>query len=177
MGRVLCSRYLKGQMSEAEWEFRKTEPMVNAGPLNLRPHVDPDWYQSGGAGNVSISIGFYFCQLPTIPVGSATGKLPGDSMPTHFDMLPKRDFLHRCRTMKKRVMEYIRHPLLFYMNAAYLPPRLIRIKGVVFHWRNNRDEELEEAEFLTPQEEASAGLVFNHGGATLGNLILDKPPR
>ncbi|RXW18668.1 hypothetical protein EST38_g7185 [Candolleomyces aberdarensis] len=149
MGRVLCSRYLKGQISAAEWEFRKTEPMVNAGPLNLRPRVDSDWYQSGGAGNVSLSIGFYFYQLPAAPLGSAAGKLPGDSMPTHFDMLPKSHFFHRC---------------------PYLPPRLIRLKGVSIHWRNNQDEELEEAELLTPQEEASASFVFNHGGATLGNL-------
>ncbi|KAJ2926975.1 hypothetical protein H1R20_g10118, partial [Candolleomyces eurysporus] len=149
MGRVLCSRYLKGQMSEAEWEFRRSEPMVNPGPLNLRPHVDPDWYQSGGAGNVSVSIGFNFNQLPATPLGSAAGRLPGDSIPTHFDMLPKSHFFHRC---------------------PHFPPRLIRLKGVSIHWRNNKDEELEEAELLTPQEEASAGLVFNHGGATLGNL-------
>ena len=170
MGRVLCSRYLKGQMSAAEWEFRKMEPMVNAGPLNLRPHVDSDWYQSGGAGNASLSIGFYFYLLPATPLGSAAGKLPGDSMPTHFDMLPKSHFFHRCRTMKKRVMEHIRHPLFFYMNTAYLPTWLIHLKGVATHWRNNKDGEPEEAAFLTPQEEASASFVFNHGGTTLGNV-------
>jgi hypothetical protein len=55
-------------MSEAEWNFRKAEPMCNAGVVNLRPFVDSDWYNSGGAGNVSLSIGFYLYQTLAMPL-------------------------------------------------------------------------------------------------------------
>jgi hypothetical protein len=160
-------------MSEAEWEFRKTEPMVNAGPLNLRPLSDSHWYRTGGAANVSLSIGFYFYQLPIVPLGLAAQLSPGFPLPSHLDMLPKSHFFHRSHTMKTRVTDYIRHPLFFYMNTAYLPPRLTRLKDVAMHWRNNKEEEVDEAAFLTPQEEASSGFVFNFGGATLGNVRLN----
>lgn len=48
MARVLCQRYLQGKMSQEEWEFRKAEPMINAGPLNLRPFLDSEWFKNGG---------------------------------------------------------------------------------------------------------------------------------
>lgn len=35
--RLLCRRYIKGDIDAEEWEFRKREPMMSAGPSNLRP--------------------------------------------------------------------------------------------------------------------------------------------
>lgn len=57
--RVLCRRYLRGDISEEEWEFRKKEPMFTAGPINLRPYLDKNWLEQGGISNVSLAINFY----------------------------------------------------------------------------------------------------------------------
>ncbi|KAG1871834.1 hypothetical protein DFJ58DRAFT_903936 [Suillus subalutaceus] len=52
MARVLCRRYLRGQISEEEWEYRKRQPMYVLGPINLRPYQDKDWFETGGSGDV-----------------------------------------------------------------------------------------------------------------------------
>ena len=167
MARVLCSRYLQGKMSEAEWEFRKTEPMFNTGPVNLRPFLDSDWYNSGGVGNVSIDL--YIYKIPAAHLGLAAGLAPGSAMTPHLGMLSKPRFFHRCQTVKQRVAEYIRHPLYFYTNIGYFITRLHRFRDVAIRWRSGHLEEgegLNEASLFSPEEEASAGYIFNHCGAT-----------
>ncbi|KAF8965262.1 hypothetical protein BDZ97DRAFT_1812891 [Flammula alnicola] len=47
--RLLLRRYLRGDMNEEEWEFRKREPMSSAGPLNLRPFLHEEWIAAGGS--------------------------------------------------------------------------------------------------------------------------------
>lgn len=71
MTRVLCRRYLRGEIGEKEWEYRKRQPMHIWGPLNLRPYMDQQWYKNGGAGEVGLNVGYLHCILPFMPLGSS----------------------------------------------------------------------------------------------------------
>jgi hypothetical protein len=170
MARVLCKQYLQGSMSEDEWKFRKTEPMINIGPLNLRPFVDPQWFNDGGATNASLAIGFYFCQLPFIPLGSAANLSPGSPLPSCFDMFSKARFIHRCRMMKRNIMGFMQHPLFLEMNESWLPNRIHRLRNMALTMRAGGTPSRPGLEALSPQDQAKGGFVFNHGGATLGNV-------
>ncbi|KAF5315871.1 hypothetical protein D9611_004763 [Ephemerocybe angulata] len=169
MARVMARRYLQGKMSQKEWDFRKVEPMINAGPLNLRPFLKSAWYESGGSTNASLAIGFYFYQLPFMSLGSAASLLPGSGLPGHLDMLSKTRFFYRCQRMKQSIAEYVRHPLFCEMNTVFLPARLQRLKGIALDWRSGKAAEI-GAPLLSPEDEADEAFIINHGGATLGNL-------
>ncbi|KAH6908840.1 hypothetical protein BKA70DRAFT_1103346 [Coprinopsis sp. MPI-PUGE-AT-0042] len=165
MARSLSKCYLEGKMTQDEWEFRKREPMVNAGPLNSRPFLDPQWLKDGGATNVSLGIGYYFYQLPFIPLGAAANLRPGSALPHHFDMFSKGRFNFRCQKMKNNIKEFMQHPRFLEMNEAYMPIRLQRLRDVA-----RKPKEGEPLPNMNPREQAAQGIVMNHGGATLGNL-------
>ena len=42
MTRVLYRRYLRGDISEEEWAYRKRQPHFCSRPLNLRPYLDKE---------------------------------------------------------------------------------------------------------------------------------------
>ncbi|KAF9240389.1 hypothetical protein BU15DRAFT_61409 [Melanogaster broomeanus] len=56
LSRLLCRRYLRGEISEEEWQYRKREPMFFTGPLNLRPYQDQDWLEKGGLSEVGLNV-------------------------------------------------------------------------------------------------------------------------
>ncbi len=102
LARVLCRKYVNGEISQPEWEFRKREPTITGGPLNLRPYLDQEWYEQGGATNASLAIGFYFYTLPFIPLGAASGISPGAPVPSYSDLLSNGRFAYRCTLTRKQ---------------------------------------------------------------------------
>jgi hypothetical protein len=171
LARSLCKHYLEGKMSDEEWEFRKKEPMINAGPLNSRPFLDPQWFKDGGATNASMGIGYYFYQLPFIPLGAAATLRPGSALPQHFDMLSKARFIYRCQKMKNNIKEFMQHPRFLEMNEVYMPARLERLRNIA-----NLPKPEGTLPDLDPKEQATQGIVINHGGATLGNVCKSVIP-
>ena len=79
--RVLCRRYIRGDIDKDEWEYRRREPMSTGGLLNIRPFLDKQWYERGGSANISLAISFLSYILPFMPLGAAFNLAPGDSLP------------------------------------------------------------------------------------------------
>lgn len=166
MARVVLRRYLRGEIGEDEWEFRKREPAHSGGPLNLRPYLDKDWQQAGGYTTVSVHIGFYWVTLPYMPLGKAQKIKPGAEMPSIADMLTLDRFLLRSRLARKQMDDALSHPLTLDMLHVGGPRRVAV----------NRKRAEENTHFtpstklLSPIEQAEAGMVLNHAGSTIGNV-------
>jgi hypothetical protein len=54
LSRVLHRRYLRGEITEEDWQHRLRQPTHTGGPLNLRPLLSEDWVAAGGGGEVGI---------------------------------------------------------------------------------------------------------------------------
>lgn len=176
MTRVLLRRYLRGEIGEEEWEFRKTEPMVSAGPLNIRHMLDEDWFKAGGMDNVCVSIGFFAFSLPFMPLGKAAKIKPGMPMPPFEDILSTKRFLHRAKRVKVQATQYIKHPLFMEINAAGAPGRIQRVRSAALQWRSAQrpPNGLSDMQ-VSPQEQAANGLVFCNGGSSMGNVGFRVP--
>lgn len=173
--RVLHRRYLRGEISEDEWEWYRTQPFHSAGPINFRPFLDREWYESGGAEVVMMGIGFYFVTIPSIPTVS-DGWLSQyqseleDGTPPFSALLPQDRFLRRAQEVKKQLKQMLAHPLLFEIMTAAPPGRALMLKANVEKWEKLQvGEKPEEAEkpiqgFLTDDYN------FHVGGASLGNV-------
>lgn len=171
--RVLLRRYLRGDINEAEWEFRKREPMSSAGPLNLRPFLDQGWIEAGGLTNVCLAIGFFTFSLPFMPLGSAAHLRPGQDVPSFGCLLSEKRFLLRSKSVHVQATNYTKHPLFLEFAEIYFPARIQRAKGSGLQWRTksgspkNIDDRL-----LSPMEQALTGLVNCNGGSSMGNVSL-----
>jgi hypothetical protein len=169
--RILCAKYIQGEIGQAEWEFRKREPMVTAGPLNLRPYLDKEWYRKGGDTNASLAIGFYFYKLPFMPLGAAASIRPGDPLPSFDDLLSKKRFAYRCSLVKKQADRVLRNPLQYEIGAARYPGRIALGKDVAENWKpKTLFQSPADNRILSPQELAEGGIVFGHGGSSFGNV-------
>ncbi|RDB21134.1 hypothetical protein Hypma_011674 [Hypsizygus marmoreus] len=163
--RVLCRRYLSGDIDKNEWEYRRKEPMTTGGPLNLRPFLDRSWYERGGIGDVSLKIGFFFRTLPFMPLGSASKLAPGDTLPDVQDMLSLPRFLLRCRSVQQQANRLVNHPLFLHISTARSQASISRLKVVVSQWKNKL-EQAADHDIPVPDQ----GLVLSHGGSSMGNL-------
>lgn len=54
LSRVLHRQYLKGEITEEQWQYRLRQPTHTGGPLNLRPMLNENWLAAGGEGEVNI---------------------------------------------------------------------------------------------------------------------------
>lgn len=170
LARILCRKYVRGEISQAEWEFRKREPMITGGPLNLRPFLDQEWYEKGGATNASLAIGFYFYILPYMPLGIASNISPGAPVPSYSDLLSNKRFAYRCTLIKKQAELALRHPLQYEVGIPRLIARLRFLSGTTKTWRQHRlFGSIVDHELLSVQEQATAGVVYGHGGSSFGN--------
>ncbi|KAG8212899.1 hypothetical protein J3R82DRAFT_11240 [Butyriboletus roseoflavus] len=124
MTRVLYRRYLRGEISEEEWAYRKRQPHYSGGPLNLRPHLDKSWFERGGGGEFMLSISVFFYQLPFMTLGAVAERgqhrehsdperVLSDGAPPFSDLLTFDRFLHRARLVKKQATAFFSHPLFF----------------------------------------------------------------
>lgn len=145
--------------------------MVAAGPLNLRPYLDKEWYRKGGGTNASLAIGFYFYHLPFMPLGAATNIRPGDPLPSFDDLLSKKRFAYRCALVRKEADLVLRHPLQYEIGAARFPARIAFGKDVAENWKYKMlPQSPADRQILSPQELAENGIVFGHGGSSFGNV-------
>lgn len=177
--RVLYRLHERGVIKDDEWEKRRKEPMHIAGPINIRPFLDQEWFKNGGASELCISLGFFFYTLPFLPLGLAatsdysprTG-LEGGA-PPFSDLLSHERFFWRSHILRKQSEAYLKHPLLVDINVALFPPRIEQTKKTFDKWCSIRDASengnkmasvADGGTYLTPD------LVFTHGGSSLGNV-------
>ncbi|KAK0483770.1 hypothetical protein IW261DRAFT_1331704 [Armillaria novae-zelandiae] len=161
MGRLLCRRYAQGLITEEEWEFRKTEPTYTLGPVNIRPYLDHEWYTRGGAENPMLSIGFYSYPMSFVPLKPEGAYAP-------FDILLSRQrFWHRCRNMKKRANDLLKHPLFLDIGSVRYPRAITMLKELESKVQasSSREEDLP----ISAIDQAKHGMVFLFGGSNFGS--------
>ncbi|KAJ6572914.1 hypothetical protein B0H10DRAFT_2350920 [Mycena sp. CBHHK59/15] len=172
LARVLCRRYVRGDIIPEEWEFRKKQPYHTAGPINLRPFLDKDWFLGGGQRNLCLSIGFFFYTLPFIPLGPSH-LAPGDDLPELSALMSPKRFFMRCNIVKDHASRFLHRPLFFETGAARLTGKVDIQKDVAAKWENNPEAYVEQAEVnkhsVSAIEQIGYGSVMGHGGSSFGN--------
>lgn len=175
LARVLCRRYVRGDISPEEWEFRKKQPYHTAGPINLRPFLDKAWFENGGQSNVSAAIGFFFFTLPFIPLGGPN-LVPGDRLPEFATLLSSKRFFMRCNIAKKCASRYLNHPLFFEVGMAHSSGRIEMLESVAAQWERNPEQYIEASEVerhnVPANKQTEYGPVVGHGGSSFGNVSL-----
>ena len=173
--RVLHRRYLRGELSEEEWRQHRTQPFHSAGPFNLRPFLDREWYESGGVEVVMLGIHFFLItipSMPTVPRGwlSQYQSALEDGTPPFSALLPKDRFVRRAQAVKKQFKHVLSHPLLFEIATAPFLERAIASKAAVQGWKKLQEgEKLEEPDGPILDFPAG-GFALHNGGASLGNV-------
>ena len=170
--RLLLRRYLRGEIDEAEWEFRKKEPMYSAGPINLRTFLDQEWLDAGGMDHACLAIGFYFYSISFLPLGSAAKLQPGMALPAVGDLLTRGRFFYRAKLVQKQGRAFMGNPLFLEVgNSAFSQRRRVeRAKATALEWRERNGPPIALSDrSLTPMEQAF-GLVFCNGGSSMGNV-------
>ena len=173
--RVLHRRYLRGEISEKEWMQRLTQPFHSAGPINLRPFLDQEWYENGGAEVVMLGINFYIITIPSMPtvpsewLSQHRSELE-DGAPPFSALFPRDRFVRRVQWVKKQFKHTLTHPLIFEIATAPSLERAIGAKAAAERWTKlQAGEELEGTEqpiHVSP----TLGYVFHNGGSSLGNV-------
>lgn len=172
LARVLCRQYLRGQISEEEWEYRKRQPMYVLGPLNLRPYQDNE---TGGSGDVGLGVGIAPYVLPFMPLGEMSrgdlSRLELVNGAPDFPALMSFDrFLLRCANVKTQVQKLLKHPRLvdictstlrLYWSAFGKDVTLKRLKT------RDSDHTEEGNESVSFQ---SFNPIYTQVGATLGDM-------
>lgn len=182
MTRVLCRRYLRGEISEEEWSYRKRQPHINGGPLNLRRCLDKAWFDMGGGGEFILCISLFIYQLPFMTLGAGGAAAEGDARiasdgaPPFADLLTFDRFLHRARLVKEQAKAFFGHPLfleiLHAMHMGYLQhTRLHTLRWMqrtqTANGHDTRDEDEDEDEVLAVTDIPT---IWAHGGSSLGNV-------
>ncbi|KAJ6547642.1 hypothetical protein B0H19DRAFT_1166714 [Mycena capillaripes] len=173
LARLLCRRYVRGEISPEEWEFRKKQPSHTAGPINLRGFLDKAWYQAGGHSNVSVNVGYFYYTLGFTSLGSAN-LAPGDPIPELSDLMSPQRFILRCNTLKKLANRYLAHPLFFEVGAARLAGKIANQKIVAAKWEKDPSSIVRESRVVDNNvpviEQEKYGPVMSHGWSTFGNM-------
>ena len=169
--RSLCRRYIRGDIDAEEWEFRKREPMPIAGPLSLRPFLDKQWYDGGGASNVCLAIGNFFYRLPFMPLGAARHIAPGDKLPTYNDLLSPGRFLLRSQSLRKQAAQLMEHPLFHEIAWARIPERGRRGRETALAWVNAPPQDQDVMPNAVPVwAQSGHGYVLSHTVSNIGNV-------
>jgi len=172
---VLHRRYLRGEISEEEWRRHCTQPFHSAGPINLRPFLDREWYESGGDEVVMLGINFYIITIPSMPA------VPGgwltqhkseleDGTPPFSALFSQNRFVRRVQSVKKQFKHTLTHPLLFEVATAPSLERAIGAKAAAERWkRHQAGEDLGETGKPILGSPAP-DYIFHNGGSSLGNV-------
>ncbi|RPD66133.1 hypothetical protein L226DRAFT_609032 [Lentinus tigrinus ALCF2SS1-7] len=136
--RMLHRRYLRGELSEDEWEYRRRQPMHFGGPINLRPYMDDEWQRKGGATEVALAIDYYECTLPFMPTPFGIRRDEGvprvDGAPPYSALMSQGRFFHRSRLFRAQLQRRVSHPLMMDIALARQPNYVMRKKTNVCHW-------------------------------------------
>lgn len=170
--RVLCRRYLRGQMSEEEWEYRKRQPMHVLGALNLRPYEDKDWFEAGGSGDVGINISLFQYTLPFMPLGEMsrgdTSRLElVDGAPDFPALMSFDRFLLRCANVKAQAKRVFQHPRFVDICTAG-HNRIASMREIALKWLEMRDADFSGVGHPTTVQ--SLNPIITQLGSTLGNV-------
>ncbi|KAG1736437.1 uncharacterized protein EDB91DRAFT_505789 [Suillus paluster] len=183
LARVLCRRYLKGQISKEEWEYRKRQPMHLSGGLNLRPYQDRDWFQTGGSGDIGINISFFWYTLPFMPLGEMSkgdaSKLElVDGAPDFPALMSFDRFLLRCANVRAQAQKVFNHPRFVDICTAG-HDRVASTREVALKWLETRDSVFPDDGHESARPVQSLNPIVTQLGSTLGNvdnvLPLDYP--
>jgi hypothetical protein len=176
MTRVLYRRYLRGEIGEEEWEYRKKQPHISGGLLNLRPYLDQRWLAKGGHGEFLLAISFLFYQLPFMTLGMTTGQRRDELVlcngaPPFAHLLTFNRFLHRANLVKQQIDKYLYHPLFLEIAGA---AHLDRLEITKF----SAQERMKSTKGGTTTDEGEViaavnfpGTTWAHWGSTIGNVI------
>ncbi|KAF8124796.1 hypothetical protein EV363DRAFT_1586770 [Boletus edulis] len=186
MTRVLYRRYLRGDISEEEWEHRKRQPHIGGGPFNLRPYLDKAWFDKGGAGEFMLSISLFYYQLPFMTLGATAEQLGhacvlSDGAPPFPDLLTFDRFLHRAGLIKKQMTAFFSHPLFFEIVYATGLARTEHTRLGALQWMkrhvesaNGRDtwNDSDDEEVLAVTDTPA---ILAHAGSSFGSVDLITP--
>ena len=175
LSRVLCRRYLRGEISEVEWAYRKREPMFFSGPINLRPYEDRTWFEEGGEGEVGINVSFWQCVLPFMPLGvmSAKGKEVGDvemmaGAPSFGALMPFGRFLHRCEVARREMKKVFEHARFVEMCVTGYQFRVAARREAANAWRTMEARARNGNSVHVPVH--ALGPIITQVGSSLGNV-------
>ena len=183
MTRILYRRFLRGDISASEWEYRQRQPMHVGGPLNLRPHLERDWVTKGGAGEVFIAISFFFYQLPFMTLGTTRNQDPGtlrleNGAPPFADLLTFNRFLHRAGLVKAQAQAYLKHPLFEEIAMGYHTGsgRLNRSKMAVSEWVRSVEggSEADPGTVINLFDDSGSSRISAHGGSSMGDVSMNS---
>jgi len=145
--RVLLRRYLRNEIGEEEWKWRRREGMCSAGPVNLKRFFENGDY-------IGVALGFYHCSIGFLPVGG---------------LLTRERFVFRAREVKKQKKRYLESGLCLEIGDAFLRRRkrveMARVVGR--EWMRERED---EEKVVRAMDQAGSGFVLCNGGSSMGNV-------
>ncbi|OJA15039.1 hypothetical protein AZE42_10230 [Rhizopogon vesiculosus] len=174
LARVLCRRYLIGQISEEEWEYRKRQPMHILGALNLRPYQDKDWFESGGSGDVGVNFSLFLYTLPFMPLGEMskndTIRLElVDGAPDFPALMSFDRFLLRCANVKAQAKKVFNHPRFVDICTSGLHSHVVSKREIALKWLEMGDTASSEDDHPSSSAQ-SLNPIITQLGSTLGNM-------
>ena len=157
--RVLLRRYLRNEIGEEEWMWRRREGMCSAGPVNLRRFFEREDY-------VGVALGFYHCSIGFLPLGAASKM---EEMPPVGGLLTRERFVFRAREVQKQKRRYLESGLCLEMGDAFLRRRgrVEMARGVAKEWTRQREG---EEKVVNAMDQAGSGFVLCNGGSSMGNV-------
>lgn len=172
--RVLHRLRQSGEISDDEWRLRLQQPMHMAGPLNLRPSLDPAWKNNpdGGMAQNFICINFLFYTLPFLP--RAPWGLSGGSEggPVGFESLLSEDrFWYRASIVAHQLRSLIKHPLFVDVALGRLPMRVKTTRANALRYRKLGLE----GPVVATTTVGGPTFVASNGGSSLGDISAANP--
>jgi hypothetical protein len=168
--RVICRRYIRGDIDKDEWEYRRREPMFTGSPHNLRPFLNQQWFEQGGSSNISVSISFFFHTLPFMPLGASSGLAPGDVLPEFQDLLSPARFWLRCNLVMQQIRSLRRHPLFPYCLVLGRAVEARKETALCWDAQGGTQERLAGRVISAVEQGQTYGPVMSHGGSSFGNV-------
>lgn len=137
------------------------------GPLNLRPFLDRDWYEAGGASEVFVATGFYSYTLPYMPTSEAGMDHWEDGAPPFSALLSKERFILRSHNIKKQATALMKHPLFYEFNALRTQGLSRHNKLVGLRWRGTQSGDNVP---VTEEDPSNTAPISANGGSSIGNV-------
>ncbi|KAH7889365.1 hypothetical protein F5I97DRAFT_1923912 [Phlebopus sp. FC_14] len=159
MTRVLYRRYLRGEIGEEEWQYRKRQPYISGGPLNLRPYLNKEWLDKGGGGELLLAISFFFYQLPFMTMA-----------PPFANLLTFNRFLHRANMIKRQAASLLKHPLSTEIALGSHLGRLERTRHGALEWMKSQEEGITLDKGPVLEAINFPGAIWAHGGSSMGDV-------
>lgn len=170
--KVLHRRYQRGEISDEEWGYIRKQPTHSRGPLNIRPHLDKDWYKNGGDGEIMLVLVYFHCTLPTFPSPPGFSKTSvyetPDGAPSYSQLLSQKRFVYRCNIIRQQLKEQIAHPLFADLAEFQHRDFLSRKKTIYQHWHSSHNGQTSQNGMHL--NGLRKGLAFTYEWTTLGDV-------